>query len=97
MSVSIFLTAHSPENKPLITDTLFEVLITVDSTDIANLRHAANEACGQKIASFDIQPTKKPTQRLIRLRCFGKTTIAQLMNAVMSKLKYAEFGRVCAV
>lgn len=97
ISASLFLATHSPENKSPATDALFEVLITVEGDDVANLRHVASEACGQKIDSFEIQPTKKPTQRLIRLRCFGKATIAQLMGAVVSKLECAEFGRVYPV
>jgi hypothetical protein len=96
-SASLFLATHTPKHKSPAVELLFEIAITVDSIHVADLRHVASEICAEKIDSFEIQPTKKMTQRLVRLRCFGKTTIAQLMSAVVSKLESAEFGRVYAV
>ncbi len=96
-SASLFLATHAPESTSHAIESLFEIAITVDSTHVADLRQVASEICAEKIDSFEIQPTKKMTQRLVRLRCFGRTTIAQLMSAVVSKLESAEFGRVYAV
>lgn len=96
-SASLFLAIHAPENKSPAVELLFEIAITVDSTHVAELRHVASEICAEKIDSFEIQPTKNVTQRLVRLRCFGKATITQVMSAVVSKLESAEFGRVYAV
>lgn len=96
-SAKLFLASHSPEQKLPSTDSLFELLITVDQNHIASLRHVASEACGEQMDSFQIQPTKRPDCQLVRLRCFGKATIARLMDAVMARLDSAEFGRVCRV
>ncbi len=96
-SAKLFLASHSPEQKLPATDSLFELLITVDHNHIASLRHVASEACGENMDSFQIQPTKRPDCQLVRLRCFGKATIARLMDAVMARLDSAEFGRVCRV
>lgn len=95
---SILLLASALLDQKLpATDALFELLITVDDSHIASLRQIASVACGEKIDSFQIQPTKKPTQRLIRLRCVGKATIARLMSAIVAQLECAEFGRVCRI
>lgn len=96
-SASLFLATHAPQNKSPAVDPLFEIAITVDCTHVAELRHVASTICAEKIDSFEIQPTKNVAQRLVRLRCFGKATIAQVMSAVMNKLASAEFGRVYAV
>lgn len=96
-SAKLFLASHSPEQQFPATDSLFELLITVDHNHIASLRHVASEACGEHMDSFQIQPTRKPDCQLVRLRCFGKATIARLMDAVMAQLDSAEFGRVCRV
>lgn len=96
-SASLFLAAHSSKYQSSTVEPLFEIAITVDSTHVTELRQVASEICAKKIDSFEIQPTKNLTQRLVRLRCFGKATIAQLMSAVVSKLESAEFGRVYAV
>ncbi len=96
-SAKLFLASHSPEQKLPSTDSLFELLITVDQNHIASLRHVASEACGEQMDSFQIQPTKRPDCQLVRLRCFGKATIARLMDAVIARLDSAEFGRVCRV
>lgn len=93
-SAALSDSTYCSDNKMPVIDSLFEILITVDSNQVTNLRLVANETCGAKINAFEIQPTKKPTQRLVRLRCFGKIAIAQLMSAVVHKLECAEFGRV---
>ena len=96
-SAKLFLASHSVDPKLPATDSLFELLITVDHNHIASLRHVASEACGEQMDSFHIQPTRKPDCQLVRLRCFGKATIIRLMDAVMARLDSAEFGRVCRV
>ncbi len=63
---TLFLAPAPLSQKSLITDSMFELLITVDDSHIASLQQVASAACGEKIDSFQIQPTKKPTQRLIR-------------------------------
>ncbi len=96
-SAKLFLASHSLEQKVPLADALFELSITVDNNHIANLRHVASETCGEHMDSFHIQPTLKPECQLIRLRCFGKATVARLMDAIIARLDSAEFGRVYRV
>ncbi|WP_039912867.1 hypothetical protein [Cellvibrio mixtus] len=96
-SASLFLATHTLDQKSPAIDSLFEVRITIDTDHIADLRQVASETCGRQMDSFLIEPTKKPSQKLIRLRCVGKAVITQLMVAVIAKLESAEFGRVCRV